>query len=233
MDEAGQFDLDMVENMRDTLDVILVFAGLFSAIVTTLVVFTATALQLDHPKVTNLLLMELIALQRVALTNSSIEQVTSSLLNAELASNSTPEPADYWINELWFTSLAFNLSTALIAVLVKQWIQAYVAPTFQGTPKAQAEVRHFRYRGLEAWHVPVIIGLLPTLLHLSLFLFFAELVVFLVTLDITIAVVVAVITSIACIAYIIASLLPLAFAGCPHRTPLSTYAFFVLHAYKK
>ncbi|TFK95050.1 hypothetical protein BDV98DRAFT_484560, partial [Pterulicium gracile] len=64
LNEAGQYDVNMIENMRDTVDVILVFSALFSAIVTTLVALTATALQLDHPQVTNRLLMELIALQR-------------------------------------------------------------------------------------------------------------------------------------------------------------------------
>ncbi|TFL05704.1 hypothetical protein BDV98DRAFT_589302 [Pterulicium gracile] len=49
LDEAAEFDL--------------IWAGLFLAIVTTLVALTATALQVDDPKVTNMLLMELIAIQ--------------------------------------------------------------------------------------------------------------------------------------------------------------------------
>ena len=227
LDEAGQFDVDMVENMRDTVDVILVFAGLFSAIVTTLVALTATALQLDHPKVTNMLLMEIIALQRATAAGSSIDSVPPSTLHADSLANATAETTDYWINGLWFTSLAFSLSTALLAVLVKQWIQAYIAPTFQGSPKAQAEVRHFRYYGIEMWHVPLIIGLLPTLLHLSLFLFFAGLVVFLFTLDTTIASVVTAIISMTCIVYMVSNLLPVWFPSCPYRTPWSDYAFFV------
>lgn len=86
-------------------------AGLFSAIVTTLVVLTAAALQLDHPKVTNSLLIELIPIQRAAASCRSIDQVTPSTLNAESASDSTADITDYWVNGLWFTSLAFSLST--------------------------------------------------------------------------------------------------------------------------
>ncbi|TFL05700.1 hypothetical protein BDV98DRAFT_630097 [Pterulicium gracile] len=100
LDEAAEFDLDTVENIKDTVDVILAFAGLFSAIVITLVVLTATALQLDHPKVTNILLMELIAIQRVVATGGSINQITPSLLNAESPSYSTAESTDYWVNGL-------------------------------------------------------------------------------------------------------------------------------------
>ncbi|TFL00737.1 hypothetical protein BDV98DRAFT_549389, partial [Pterulicium gracile] len=177
LDEAGQLDIDMVKNIRDTVDVILVFDGLFTAIVATLVSVTSAALPLAHSQVTNLLLMELIALQRAAANGGSPPP-----LDANSSSTSTTTTSDFWVNGLWFTSLAFSLCTAPIAVLFKQWIQAYVAPFFQGTPRAQAEVRRFRYLGLEKWHVPIIVGLLPTLLHLSLFLFFAGLIVFLFTL---------------------------------------------------
>lgn len=45
LDEAAHFDVDLVENIRDTVDVTLVFAGLFSAVVSTLVGQTPTALQ--------------------------------------------------------------------------------------------------------------------------------------------------------------------------------------------
>lgn len=103
-----------------------------------------------------------------------------------------------------------------------------MAPTFQGSPKAQAEVRHFRYYGIEKWQVPLIIGLLPTLLHLSLFLFFAGLVVFLFTLNYTIASVVAAIASIVYLAYVDSILLPIWYAECPYKTPLSSYLHSVV-----
>ncbi|TFK96682.1 hypothetical protein BDV98DRAFT_515212, partial [Pterulicium gracile] len=182
LNEAGQFDVNMIKTMRDTADVVLVFGVLFSAIVTAFVTLSANALQLGHSQVTNRLLMELIALQRVAITSGSIDQVDPSPLSADSPPNSTTNITDYWINGLWFTSLALALSAALVALLVRQWVQAYEAPSLHGTAKARAEVRGFRYYGIEKWHVPLIVGLLPTLLHLSLFLFFAGLVVFLFTL---------------------------------------------------
>ncbi|TFK98282.1 hypothetical protein BDV98DRAFT_470985, partial [Pterulicium gracile] len=109
---------------------------------------------------------------------------------------------------------------ALIAVLVKQWIQAYVAPTF-GTPQAQTRVRHFRFMGNEEWHVALIVGLLPTLLHLSLFLFLVGLVILLFSLDYAITTVVLFIAIMAYTAYVVTNLLPVWYPLCPYKTPLS------------
>ncbi|TFK98412.1 hypothetical protein BDV98DRAFT_494585, partial [Pterulicium gracile] len=179
LDEAGQFDSNMAENFKDTVDVILVFAGLFSAVTTTLVTETSSALRRDYAQVCASLLVELIAIQRAVGSDGSPTIVPASLLN--LTSPLEVSVTDRSVNGLWFTSLAFSLSTALIAVLIKQWIQAYLSP-ISGTPQYQARVRHFRYLGIERWHVPIMVGLLPILLHLSLLLFFLGLIVHLFSL---------------------------------------------------
>lgn len=119
------------------------------------------------------------------------------------------------------------MSTALIAVLVKQLVQTHVAPTF-GTPQHQSRVRHFRYMGIEAWRVPLIVALLPTLLHLSLFLFLVGLIILLFSLDYAIA---TVVTSIAILAYtiiVVTNLLPVWKPQCPYKTPLSAMGYTVI-----
>ncbi|TFK95475.1 hypothetical protein BDV98DRAFT_479211, partial [Pterulicium gracile] len=179
LDESAHFDVDLVENIRDTVDVILVSAGLFSAVLSTLVAQTSTALQPNFGQITAALLMEMIELQRAMIAGTVVGAIPRSILN--LSSPPTPFGADRWINAMWFISLAFGLSTALLSALLKQWIQAYMAPT-SGTPRSQSRVRHFRYMGIKEWHVPLITGLLPILLHISLLLFFVGLVILLFTL---------------------------------------------------
>ncbi|TFL01228.1 hypothetical protein BDV98DRAFT_491068, partial [Pterulicium gracile] len=176
LDEADHFDLDMVVSIRDSVDVILVFAGLFSAIVSTLVSQASTTLKPDYGQIISSLLMELIEVQR-ATGAGTIKDIARSPLGSE--SHFTPSSSDRWVNGTWFASLALSLVTALLSTLVKQWIHAYMSPTFNGSSQAQGRARHFRYMGFEKWHVPLIAGLLPTLLHLSLFIFFAGLVVLL------------------------------------------------------
>ncbi|KAI4525989.1 hypothetical protein K525DRAFT_175523, partial [Schizophyllum commune Loenen D] len=53
-----------LEEFRDTLDVHLVFAALFSSVVTGFVVQTSQVLQSDYGHISAALLMELVALQR-------------------------------------------------------------------------------------------------------------------------------------------------------------------------
>ncbi|KIK59939.1 hypothetical protein GYMLUDRAFT_1000336, partial [Collybiopsis luxurians FD-317 M1] len=88
--------------------------------------------------------------------------------------NVIPSKNDLWINGLFFASLSLSLATALLSVLVKQWLQAYSSIS-SGNAKERAVIRQFRFSGLEKWKVPEIIGILPLILHASLALFFVGL----------------------------------------------------------
>ncbi|KAG7443217.1 uncharacterized protein BT62DRAFT_982123 [Guyanagaster necrorhizus] len=185
LDECQTYDAEMVEVWRDTIDVLLVFAGLFSAVVTTFVVQTLQSLQLDFNQVSASLLFELVSVQRALANGTSVDDVPSSQLTP--TSSFSPSSLIVWTNGLWFVSLSLSLTIALVAVLTKQWIHHYISVP-SGTPRYRSRIRHFRYMGLEKWHVPVIVGLLPLLMHSSLALFFAGLVLFLITLHIGIAI---------------------------------------------
>ncbi|KAK0431263.1 hypothetical protein EV421DRAFT_1720694, partial [Armillaria borealis] len=160
LEECGAFDIEMLEGWRDGLDVLLVFAGLFSAVVTTFVSTTG--------QVTATLLFELIDVQRAAANGTLVNNVPRSDLTP--FSDFRPTISDSLINGLWFTSLSFSLATALFAVLTKQWIHQYIAVP-SGTPRDRCRVRQFRYMGLEQWGVGFIIGSLPVLLSASLGIF--------------------------------------------------------------
>ncbi|KAK0457170.1 uncharacterized protein EV420DRAFT_1335894, partial [Desarmillaria tabescens] len=187
IEECAPFDAEMVEGWRDGLGVLLVFAGLFSAVVTTLVVQTSQRLQVNYGQVTASLLFELIDVQRAAANGSSVNDVPRSGLTP--FSEFRPTTSDLLVNGLWFTSLSFSLTTALLAVLTKQWIHLYMSIP-SGTPQDRCRVRQFQYMGLQQWRVAFIIGLLPVLMSASLCVFLVGLVVFLVPLQKSIAFVV-------------------------------------------
>ncbi|PBK65499.1 hypothetical protein ARMSODRAFT_1022302 [Armillaria solidipes] len=63
-DESLVFDMNMVGQLRDSVDVLLVFAGLFSAVVTSFVAQTYQSLQVDYVQMSASLLFELVAVQR-------------------------------------------------------------------------------------------------------------------------------------------------------------------------
>ncbi|KAK0231964.1 hypothetical protein EDD85DRAFT_970102 [Armillaria nabsnona] len=207
--------------------VLLVFAGLFSAVVTTFVVQTSQSLQIDNSVVTASLLFKLINIQRAAGNGSSANDVPCSGLTR--SSDFHPTASDSWVNGLWFVSLSLSLSTALFIVLTKQWIHQYMSIP-SGTPRDRCRVRQFQYMGLEQWGVDLIIGMLPILMSLSLGVFLAGLVLFLIPLRMPIASAVGSIAFTSFAMYFIMNFLPIIYPSCPYRTPLVLY-MFLIYAY--
>ncbi|KAF8903815.1 hypothetical protein CPB85DRAFT_1226199, partial [Mucidula mucida] len=178
--ESAKVDADKVANWTDALDVLLVFAGLFSGVVSTFVTQTFQTLQIDNSEVTSYLVFELVHLQRASMDGLN----SSSVAHSPLTPNMTFRPTSTatWVNGLWFTSLALSLTTALIAVLTKQWIHEYRTSIQLGTYRERSRIRQFRFTNLSEWHVPVIIGLLPVVMHVALGFFCAGLILLLLSL---------------------------------------------------
>ncbi|KAK0239607.1 hypothetical protein EDD85DRAFT_787870 [Armillaria nabsnona] len=207
--ESEIHDVNMVEEIRDNVDVLLVFAGLFSAVVTAFVVQTSQSLQADYAQVSASLLFELVLVQRAIANGSPVN---------------TLQMSQVWVNGLWFTSLFLSLTTALVAVLVKQWLHHYVALP-SGTPRDWCFVRQYRFLGFQKWRVEVIVGVLPVLMHLALALFFIGLSLFLHPLRAALSWVVCMGTILLIVAYVIVTILPMCFPQCPYRTPLCDLAY--------
>ncbi len=172
-------------------------------------------MQPDYNQASTLLLFEIL---KVITSNGSQSSIPSSP-----TAFSSPTRSDEWVNSLWFVSLTFSLITALVAVLVKQWLHQYIAIVSDSSARDRARIRHLRYAGLQTWQVPMIIGLLPVLLHVSLALFFAGLVVFMFSLGMKVAWLVSIIGAATYIAYVIALILPLIHPHCPYKVPLTIY----------
>ncbi|SJL12458.1 uncharacterized protein ARMOST_15885 [Armillaria ostoyae] len=214
-EEAAEFDANMLAEWRDTIDVLLVFAGLFSAVLTTFMVQTSQNMRPDYNEASMFLLFEIL---KATASNSS--QISIPPFPTAFCSRSRSEE---WMHTLWFSSLMLSLTTALVAVLVKQWLYQYVAVVSDSSARDRARIRHMRYAGLQTWQVPMIIGLLPVLLHVSLALFFAGLAIFLFSLNMKVAWLVSIIGAATYMAYIIALILPLIHPYCPYEVPLTFY----------
>ncbi|KAL0959292.1 hypothetical protein HGRIS_014557 [Hohenbuehelia grisea] len=214
LDEVADFDVDMVEKASDGLDLLLVFAGLFSAVLTTFVVQTSQSLSNNYSAVSASLLSELVTIQRAMANDTSVASIPHS------DTISGPLLGDIWVNGLWFLSLTLSLSTALLAVLARQWLHQYTSIT-SGTSRDRSLIRQYRYDGLMKWRVPTIISLLPVLLRVALGLFLVGLVIFLVPLNSAIAWVVGSITCVVYVTHTISNILPIFDPQCPFRTPNS------------
>ncbi|KAL0959294.1 hypothetical protein HGRIS_014559 [Hohenbuehelia grisea] len=210
LDEAAAFDADLVEKASDGLDHLLIFAGLFSAIVTTFVVQTSQSLSTDHAAVSTSLLLELVSIQRAMADGTSVTSIPPT------DTTFRPSRSDIWVNGLWFISLTLSLSTASFTVLVKQWLHQYTAIT-SGTPRDRSLIRQYRYDGLLKWRVPTIISLLPELLRIALTSFLAGLIIFLAALNSGMAWTVASITFPVYALNSIFNILPHVDPQCPYR----------------
>ncbi|PBK96955.1 hypothetical protein ARMGADRAFT_989226 [Armillaria gallica] len=142
LDERAIFDANMIGESRDSVDVLLVFAGLFSAVVTTFVVMQ------KYPRTCCSRLSTFSALA----SGVSLDIVAPSPLNPNMPFIATT--TSVWVNGLWFTSL--SLATALVSMLAKKWLHHYVLLP-SGTPRERSLLRQFRYAGLQKWRVLVIL----------------------------------------------------------------------------
>ncbi|KAE9404523.1 hypothetical protein BT96DRAFT_973156 [Gymnopus androsaceus JB14] len=220
LDEKDVFDNDRITAWRDALDVLLIIIGLFSAIVTSFVIQTSQTLQgPNYDQITAVMVYNLILVQE-SLANGSPLPIIQNPTDTPVS----PSAANVWVNALWFTSLSISLSAALLAILTKQWLYHYMAPT-SGTSQERVRIQQFRLSGLEKYHVPMIIDLLPITLHISIALFLVGLALFLSTIHIGMAIAISVVTGIAYTAYIGSIILSLVDPQCPYQSPISTYLY--------
>ncbi len=160
--------------------------------------------------------------QRAIANGSPVNTIPVSSLNPQTVF--VPSATDVWVNGLWFTSLFLSLTTALVAVLVKQWLHHYIVLP-SGTPRERCFIRQYRFLGFQKWRVEVIVGVLPVLMHLALALFFIGLSLFLHPLRAALSWVVWTGTVLLIVAYVIMTILPMCFPQCPYHTPLCDLAY--------
>ncbi|KAH7908577.1 hypothetical protein BJ138DRAFT_340116 [Hygrophoropsis aurantiaca] len=159
--EAKEFDDEFLEKYRDDMDIVLIFAGLFSAVSTTFITSMQSNLSPDATATTNVLLMQLV---HAANTTAFAGQ------NLELPSWNGPGSTMIWTQSLIYASLAASLLAALGAVLGKQWLAHYCQSKF-GTSEQRALHRQAKSNALERWRFQAILAVLPVLLQISLLLF--------------------------------------------------------------
>ena len=142
----------------------------------------------------------------------------------------SPPKYAVWVNLLWFMSLIISLTCALLATLLQQWARKYTGATQPRlSPHKRAQVHAFFAEGVEALHLPRVVHLLPTLLHLSLFLFLAGVVLFLAHICPDIFKVVLPWTCICAVLYGCITFMPIFRHDSPYSTPLSSSVWFIIN----
>ncbi|KAI0666944.1 hypothetical protein C8Q78DRAFT_406810 [Trametes maxima] len=216
-----------VERWNKEIDTYLVFAGLFSAILTA---FNVQSYQSLQPAPPDHALATVTALQQISAQLSSFA-TSSTFVNSthpvfqQLDAPPSPVPRSaVWLNGLWFTSLILSLTSSSLCIVVKQWLNEFSSP-IQGTTREAARLRQYRLENLERWHVGFIVMTIPVLLQIALALFLAGLLVLLYPLHRGVASVSAGFVGALGAFTLITMALPLVKPGCSYKSPLAL-AFF-------
>jgi Family of unknown function (DUF6535) len=147
-----------------------------------------------------------------------------------------PEPPPFsppkfaiWVNSLWLLSLVISLTGALLATLLQQWARRYITVTQlpRYSPHKRARIRAFFADGVEKFHLPWAVETLPTLLHVSLFLFFSGLLIFLFNINHTTFSVVVWWVGLSAGVYGCITLMPIFRHDSPYYAPLSLSVWFL------
>jgi hypothetical protein len=134
-----------------------------------------------------------------------------------------------WVNGLWFMSLVISITGAVLATLLQQWARRYLKVTqTRYTLHKRARIRTFFAEGVEKSFLPQVVEALPTLIHVSLVLFFAGLAVFLWNVNLTIFKAVLSWISVCTALYGCITLIPIFRRDSPYYTPLTLFAWLVI-----
>ncbi|KAF8268880.1 hypothetical protein EI94DRAFT_1088295 [Lactarius quietus] len=179
LDRAKEEDEKLAESWKADADGILIFTGLFSASVAALISVSIQDVRLNPQDTSNFYL-------------ANIYEAIADPNRANISAPSSPppfSPPNYavWVNTLWFLSLVISITCALLATLLQQWARRYLKVTQpHSSLDKRARTRAFFAEGVDKSVLPWVVEALPTLLHLSLLLFFVGLVVFLWNVHLTI-----------------------------------------------
>ncbi|KAG8911091.1 hypothetical protein FRC01_005936 [Tulasnella sp. 417] len=221
---AGGVDEDKCNGLKDQLDGLLVFAGLFAGVNTAFLAFTLPLMSANPADDTNALLLQTnsILLQMALGRNSSIENI------APLPSTIFAPPKIPWVvNVLFAMSLSFALISSFLAVLGRQWLVYFR----KRSPGGQKFHRLRRHLGAERWHLELVLDdILPSLLQIGLIIFCIALVIYLNTLDHTLSGIVGCLLAIALLALVVMAMFTIWDRFCPFHSPLSHFISWVLLA---
>ncbi|QRV85773.1 transmembrane protein [Ceratobasidium sp. AG-Ba] len=228
--ETDKLDGELVKEWNDNLNtmkftrclidlcsLLTLFAALFSAITTALVLESAKQLQPDP-------------VESSAQTLLAISHILVALSNGEKVQNATdpdvsslgfsPSPIIIVVNTLWFLSLGLSVAVSLVAMLSKSWCNAFMANR-NGPKYDQGRRRQRKWTGIESWGMESVFVYLPTLMHTALLLFAVGLALYLWKIDVRVASPIVALTVACVLLYAIATVLPLIHNDCPYSTPLS------------
>ncbi|KAF9524643.1 hypothetical protein CPB83DRAFT_773471, partial [Crepidotus variabilis] len=111
------------EAWKDEVDKLLVFAGLFSAVVTGFVIDSYKSLSEDP--------IEALLTQLVA---QGANQTIAATAGSGGSAGFSASESNKRVNALWFLSLVLSIATAIFGIVAQQWLREHMRTSPHNTP---------------------------------------------------------------------------------------------------
>ncbi|KAG8940738.1 hypothetical protein FRC04_005062 [Tulasnella sp. 424] len=224
---AQEIDDDLAGGLKEQLDGMLIFAGLFAGVNTAFLALTIPLLSADPAEDTNALLTRnnAILMQLVMGRNDTVPA------DSPLPSTAfSPAHDIFIINALFALSLAFAIISSFLAVLGRQWL-VYYRKRGGGGPDRQRWEQLKRFLGAERWRLEAILDdVLPSLLQIGLVIFCISLILYLRHLSPTISLIVGIPLFVGLAFFIGSALCAVWDRFCPFQSPLSHLLVKAFHS---
>ncbi|PVF97762.1 hypothetical protein CPB86DRAFT_413646 [Serendipita vermifera] len=207
--KALEVDREMIKDWNDSLNTLLIFTALYSAVLTAFIIESMKLLEEDPAETTR----DILLIVSRQLANSSFPAFEPSPYEAP--------PFAIVVNGLFFASLSCALIAALLAVLALQWVANYDMGLNTSSLEKRVLQRHMRLMGIRKWKMSELIASLPLLIFVALFLFFIGIADWLWHMNRAISGIVIGGIGIGFLLYTITNLISMINVDAPFRTPLS------------
>ena len=108
------------------------------------------------------------------------QMMRNSSLGPYVPADFSPPEHIVVVNAFFYASLGVMILAAFTAMLIKSWVREFDRGLrTMSIPEQRAKTREFRYLGMERWKLTEMVGILPSLIQISLLLFSIGLIVFL------------------------------------------------------
>jgi Family of unknown function (DUF6535) len=132
---------------------------------------------------------------------------------------------------MWLLSLVLGICAALSATLMQEWARRYIQiPQIPSGQAQRARVRSYLFLGIQKYYMDHAVEMIPTLLHLSVFLFFAGLMILIFASHQTVAIVLSISVGLFALVYFALTILSCFRLNCPYRTPISSICWYIWHS---
>ncbi|KAI0302981.1 hypothetical protein BC826DRAFT_1137819 [Russula brevipes] len=145
---AAEEDNKQVDRWQKDAEGIIIFTGLFSAVIGALIVVSIQDLRPNPQDSSTFYLANLYRLQ----LDPNISRSSLPLAPPPFS----PPRYAVWVNTLWFLTLVISLSCAMLATSLQQWARRYLRITqpVQCSPHKRARVHAFFANGVDKFRVP-------------------------------------------------------------------------------